>query len=119
MTSGGPTIGPRLDHLAGAHHYDGELANLGAQVYGLSTQTTEYQQENDRASAPAVLAVERFALRLGGVLPLPTSEVEDAAERAPHPGQPPAPQVARGPMSQKGSQNIRVIGPFALARRDD
>jgi peroxiredoxin len=56
------------------HHR--ELADLGAEVYGLSTQTTDYQREMaDRLHLPfEVLSGARFAL--ADALRLPTFEVE-------------------------------------------
>jgi peroxiredoxin len=56
------------------HHR--ELADLGAEVYGLSTQTTEYQREMaERLHLPfEVLSDARFALT--DALRLPTFEVD-------------------------------------------
>ena len=56
--------------------HDRELADLGAEVYGLSTQTTEYQREMaERLHLPfEVLSDARFALT--DALLLPTFEVD-------------------------------------------
>ena len=56
------------------HHR--ELADLGAEVYGLSTQTTDYQREMaERLHLPfEVLSDARFALT--DALRLPTFEVD-------------------------------------------
>ena len=56
--------------------HDRELANRGVEVYGLSTQTTEYQREMaERLHLPfEVLSDARFALI--DALRLPTFEVE-------------------------------------------
>ena len=57
------------------HHQ--ELNELGAQVFGLSTQNTEYQKEAiERLHLPFELLSDRD-LRFAHVLKLPTFEIED------------------------------------------
>jgi peroxiredoxin len=56
----------------------GELQNLGAEVFGLSTQTTEYQQELvEREHLPFEILSDT-ELRFTNALQLPTFEVEGA-----------------------------------------
>ncbi len=56
----------------------GELQNLGAEVFGLSTQTTEYQQELvEREHLPFEILSDA-ELRFTNALRLPTFEVEGA-----------------------------------------
>ncbi len=56
----------------------GELQNLGAEVFGLSTQTTEYQQELVERERLPFEILSDAELRFTNALRLPTFEVEGA-----------------------------------------